>query len=36
MQDEIVARLAATLNAQLVVAESRRAEQVPNPDSLDL
>ena len=31
MQDEIVARLAGALNAQLVVAEARRAEQTPNP-----
>src|SRR5271157_244582 len=29
MQDEIVARLAGALNAQLVVAEARRAEQAP-------
>jgi TolB-like protein len=36
MQDEIVARLANTLNAQLVAAEARRAEQAPNPDSMDL
>jgi len=36
MQDEIVARLAGELNAQLVVAEARRAEQAPNPDSMDL
>ena len=36
MQDEIVARLAGTLNAQLVAAEARRAEQAPNPDSMDL
>ena len=36
MQDEIVARLANALNAQLVVAEARRAEQAPNPDSMDL
>jgi TolB-like protein/class 3 adenylate cyclase/Flp pilus assembly protein TadD len=36
MQDEIVARLAGALNAQLVAAEARRAEQVPNPDSMDL
>ena len=36
MQDEIVARLAGTLNAQLVAAEARRAEQTPNPDSMDL
>ena len=31
MQDEIVARLASALNAHLVVAEARRAEQAPNP-----
>ena len=36
MQDEIVARLANTLDAQLVSAEARRAEQAPNPDSMDL
>jgi TolB-like protein/Flp pilus assembly protein TadD len=36
MQDEIVARLANALNAQLVAAEARRAEQAPNPDALDL
>ena len=36
MQDEIVARLANTLNAQLVAAEARRAEQAPNPNSVDL
>ena len=36
MQDEIVARLAGALNAQLVSAEARRAEQAPNPDSMDL
>jgi class 3 adenylate cyclase/TolB-like protein len=36
MQDEIVARLAGSLNAQLVAAEARRAEQAPNPDSMDL
>jgi TolB-like protein len=36
MQDEIVARLANTLSAQLVVAEARRAEKAPNPDSMDL
>ena len=32
MQDEIVARLASALNAQLVAAEARRAEQAPNPE----
>src|SRR5208282_5174462 len=36
MQDEIVARLANTLNAQLVAAEAQRAEKAPNPDSMDL
>ena len=35
MQDEIVARLAGALNAELVAAEARRAEQAPNPDSMD-
>jgi TolB-like protein/class 3 adenylate cyclase len=36
MQDEIVARLANELNAHLIAAEARRAEQTPNPDSMDL
>jgi TolB-like protein/class 3 adenylate cyclase len=36
MQDEIVARLANTLNTELVSAEARRAEQAPNLDSMDL
>ena len=36
MQDEIVARLANALNAQLAAAEARRAEQAPTPDSMDL
>jgi TolB-like protein len=36
MQDEIVARLAGALNAQLVAAEARRAEGAPQPDSMDL
>jgi TolB-like protein/class 3 adenylate cyclase len=36
MQDEIVARLANALNAQLAAAEARRAEQAPNPNSMDL
>ena len=36
MQDEIVARLASTLDAELIAAEARRAEQAPNPDSMDL
>jgi len=36
MQNEIVARLANTLDAQLRSAEARRAERAPNPDSMDL
>jgi TolB-like protein/class 3 adenylate cyclase len=36
MQDEIVARIANTLNSQLIAAEARRAERAPAPDSLDL
>jgi tetratricopeptide (TPR) repeat protein len=36
MQDEIVARLANALNTQLIIAEARRAERAPNPDSMDL
>ena len=36
MQDEIVTRLANELNAQLVAAEARRAEQATLPDSMDL
>ena len=36
MQDEIVARLAGALDAQLAAAEARRAEQAPSPDSMDL
>ena len=36
MQDEIVSRLARTLNAQLVAAEARRAERASQPDSMDL
>ena len=36
MQDEIVARLANALNAQLIAAEALRAEQAPNPNSMDL
>ncbi len=35
MQDEIVARLAGALNAQLIAAEARRAEKAPTPDSMD-
>ena len=36
MQDEIAARLANTLNTQLVTAEARRAERAPAPNSMDL
>ncbi|MBR0773391.1 winged helix-turn-helix domain-containing protein [Bradyrhizobium diazoefficiens] len=36
LQDEIVSRLANTLNAQLIEAEARRAESIPHPDSMDL
>jgi TolB-like protein len=36
MQDEIVARLANTLDAHLVAAEARRAEKAPTADSMDL
>jgi TolB-like protein/Tfp pilus assembly protein PilF len=36
MQDEIVARLAEQIGTNLVVAEARRAERNPNPDSMDL
>jgi TolB-like protein/Tfp pilus assembly protein PilF len=36
MQDEVVARLAGALNAELVAAEARRATQTPTPDSMDL
>ena len=36
MQDEIVARLANQLGTQLIAAEARRAEQTPQPDSMDL
>jgi TolB-like protein/class 3 adenylate cyclase len=35
VQDEIVARLANALSAELIAAEARRAEQAPNPDSMD-
>jgi TolB-like protein/class 3 adenylate cyclase len=35
MQDEIVARLANRLGHELEVAEARRAEDAPNPDSMD-
>jgi TolB-like protein/class 3 adenylate cyclase/Flp pilus assembly protein TadD len=36
MQDEIVARLANTLDAQLRTAEARRANSAPTPGSMDL
>jgi TolB-like protein len=36
MQDEIVARLANQLGAELISAEARRAERVSNPDSMYL
>ena len=35
MQDEIVGRLASALKRSLIAAEARRAEQAPNPDSMD-
>jgi len=35
-QDEVVARLANSLNTQLAAAEARRAEKAPSPDSMDL
>jgi TolB-like protein/class 3 adenylate cyclase len=35
VQDEIVSRLANTLNAQLIEAEARRAENSLHPDALD-
>ncbi|KRR09761.1 adenylate cyclase, partial [Bradyrhizobium jicamae] len=36
MQDEIVSRLASTLNTQLVAAEARRSERSLHPSALDL
>ena len=36
MQDEIVSRLANTLNAQFIAAEARRAERSLRPDAMDL
>jgi tetratricopeptide (TPR) repeat protein len=36
MQDEIVSRLANTLDTQLITAEARRAENSPQPNSMDL
>src|SRR6201991_1574330 len=35
MQDEIVSRLANTLDAQLIAAEARRAERSMHPDAMD-
>jgi TolB-like protein/class 3 adenylate cyclase len=35
MQDEIVARRANQLNAELIAVEARRAERAPNPSSMD-
>jgi TolB-like protein/class 3 adenylate cyclase/Flp pilus assembly protein TadD len=35
MQDEIVSRLANTLNAQLIAAEARRAQHSLHPDAMD-
>ena len=36
LEDEITGRIAASLNFQVVRAEGRRADQVPQPDALDL
>jgi len=36
MHDEIVGRLAHALTARLIVAEARRTERAPDPDSMDL
>jgi len=36
MQDEIVSRLANTLDAQLTEEEARRSERSPHPNSMDL
>jgi TolB-like protein len=36
MQDEIVSRLANALDAELIVAEARRAERSLHPDAMDL
>jgi TolB-like protein/class 3 adenylate cyclase/tetratricopeptide (TPR) repeat protein len=36
LQDEIVSRLASTLNTQLIEAEARRAERSLHPDAMDL
>jgi TolB-like protein/Flp pilus assembly protein TadD len=36
MQDEIVSRLANSLNAELITAEARRAERSPRAEAMDL
>ena len=36
MQDEIVSRLAITLDAELIEAEARRAERSLHPDAMEL
>jgi TolB-like protein/class 3 adenylate cyclase len=36
MQDEVVARVANALSAELITAEARRAERAASPDSMDL
>ncbi|MBW7961750.1 adenylate/guanylate cyclase domain-containing protein [Bradyrhizobium sp. BR 10261] len=36
MQDEIVTRIARTLDNQLILAEARRAARTRNPDAMDL
>lgn len=36
MQDEIVARLANTLGAQLMEAEAQRSQRSQSPDAMDL
>jgi tetratricopeptide (TPR) repeat protein len=36
VQDEVVSRLANTLDAQLMAAEARRSENFPHPNSMDL
>ena len=36
MQDEIVSRLANSLDAELIAAEARRAERSSHPDAMDL
>jgi hypothetical protein len=36
MQDDILARLAGQLGAQVIEVEARRGERSPDPDSMDL